>query len=327
MQLEPEQEEIYVVWNNGEQSTTLKTIETPEKTQEVSTYEVTFVLTDEDTGEELKGVDIEILGYGDLKTDSDGEATIFVEESDNLDYSVDLNDYKKIDETIEDVTEEIEITIKLDQEQNFEYLDNLETDKGGVFYQNADGERFVISEGESFSDVFDNLDEIEESDDGLIAWVVDDVDAIAKSDDGVETILGFSDDDEIEDTGFFSRAATGSGTPQPWQGDYTLDKIEETEEGILTEWSEAESEVTSENFDLLDADGEILHEGDTFEKLTIIDADFNSVERTGFGGEITAGEDVTITPDEKQTIENIKDIGDYNVEIYTDGGEIIISLE
>lgn len=119
---------------------------------------------------------------------------------------------------------------------------DLQTENGGLFVQFDDGSRSTqITEGDSFSDVFGNLDDIEDGSDGLVAWVVDDVDKVAESQVGsVSTELRFSEDDELDDTGHYARAATGFGTPQPWQGDYELTTIEATEDGISTEWTELE---------------------------------------------------------------------------------------
>lgn len=117
-----------------------------------------------------------------------------------------------------------------------DYLENLGTDTGGVFVERVDGERVAMSEGQAFSDVFDDLGDIE-SGDAFVAWGVDDVSETAESVDGASTTLGFSASDELGDTGYYARAATGIGTPQPWQGDATLTAQSGDSDGIVTEWS------------------------------------------------------------------------------------------
>lgn len=68
----------------------------------------------------------------------------------------------------------------------------------------------------TFEDLFGDLAEIEGDMDGLVAWVVDSVDDVAASEaDGANTTLGFSEDNEIGDTGYYGRATTRFGTPQP----------------------------------------------------------------------------------------------------------------
>jgi hypothetical protein len=117
-----------------------------------------------------------------------------------------------------------------------DYLQNLGTGTGGVFVERADGERVAMSQGQAFSDVFDDLSSIQ-SGDAFIAWAVDDVSETAESVDGASTTLGFSPSDELGGTGFYARAATGIGTPQPWQGDATLTALSADSDGIVTEWS------------------------------------------------------------------------------------------
>lgn len=117
-----------------------------------------------------------------------------------------------------------------------DYLENLGTDTGGVFAELPDGERVAMAQGQAFSDVFDDLSSIQ-SGDAFVAWVVDDVSETAESDTGPSTTLGFSASDELGGTGVYARAATGIGTPQPWQGDATLTSLTADSGGIVTEWS------------------------------------------------------------------------------------------
>lgn len=117
------------------------------------------------------------------------------------------------------------------------YLQNLATDRGGMIAQFDDGSREAFGASTIFEDLFGDLADIEGGADGLVAWVVDSVDAVAISEaDGASTTLGFSEDNEIDDTGYYARAATGFGTPQPWQGNYELVTIEATDDGIRTVW-------------------------------------------------------------------------------------------
>lgn len=136
--------------------------------------------------------------------------------------------------TVESLPESIEGTAG----GSFETADDLQTDNGGIFYQTEDGERFVMSEGDSFSDVFGDLDDIEDSDDGVVAYAVDNEDkTLTGVEGGSEVTLSFSEDDELdEQPGVYARTAQGLGTPQPWQGDYTLERIEETDDGVELEW-------------------------------------------------------------------------------------------
>jgi hypothetical protein len=117
-----------------------------------------------------------------------------------------------------------------------DYLQNLGTDTGGVFVEKVDGERVALSEGDALSNVFDNLDDIEKGD-AFVAWAVDDVSETATSVYGPSTTLGFSEGNKLADTGYYARAATGFGTPQPWQGDATLTNLSADSDGITTEWS------------------------------------------------------------------------------------------
>jgi len=116
------------------------------------------------------------------------------------------------------------------------YLQNLGTGTGGVFVERVDGERVAMAEGQAFSDVFDDLGDIE-SGDAFIAWAVDGVGETAESVDGASATLGFSPSDELDGTGVYARAATGVGTPQPWQGDAALTTLSGDSDGIVTEWS------------------------------------------------------------------------------------------
>lgn len=130
------------------------------------------------------------------------------------------------------------VTVDIDVEDPLPaYLRNLATERGGMFAQFDDGSRQAFGASTTFEDLFGDLAEIEDGTDGLVAWVVDSVDAVATSEaDGAITTLGFSETNEIGDTGYYARAATGFGTPQPWQGNYELVTLEATDDGIRTIW-------------------------------------------------------------------------------------------
>ncbi|MFW6064775.1 MAG: GLUG motif-containing protein [Candidatus Natronoplasma sp.] len=82
-------------------------------TLEVTTYEVTFVVLDKD-GQAYGGAEIVLTAYDDLTTDENGEAVLEVEHGSNVNYLVDEEGYDLVDETIEDVKEDITETVNLE---------------------------------------------------------------------------------------------------------------------------------------------------------------------------------------------------------------------
>ncbi len=116
------------------------------------------------------------------------------------------------------------------------YLENLATDSGGPVVTFPDRDPIAIQEGDSFG-------ELGADGDSVVTWVTngDDIEVTSET-PGITTIFGPAKSDsgfeEIGDTGFYERAPTGFGTPQPDQGDYELVNIEEDDDGYLTEWQE-----------------------------------------------------------------------------------------
>lgn len=134
----------------------------------------------------------------------------------------------------------VEVKVEEEEDPLPDFLANLATGSGGPVATFPDRDPVPLQQNDTFGDVVGD-------DESVVTWVTNGDDVVVTSTTGggaTSTEFGpASEDDgfsEIGDTGFWQRAPTGSGTPQPDQGNFELVNVEETDDGYRTDWEEVD---------------------------------------------------------------------------------------